>query len=216
MQRKKIEVDKPIKDLETKEQRFCSCVFLANADRYRIRPGMSKFEYCKNLFYPRNAKLPPMMCWYTEEYLNSLYDKVLLKFAINRRIKISPETKRLLIQDIIRFFRIVEEHYRNKDMMARREMEAQESEIEEPREKKARETIAEEAEETEAEETEAEETEAEETEAEETKARKTRTRGTRTRGTRTRGTRTRGTRAQETKQSVEEEQAYESELEERS
>jgi hypothetical protein len=199
MQRKKIEVDKPIKDLETKEERFCSCVFLANADRYRIRPGMSKFEYCKNLFYPRNAKLPPMMCWYTEEYLNSLYDKVLLKFAINRRIKISPETKRLLIQDIIRFFRIVEEHYRNKDMMARREMEAQESEIEEPREKKARETIAEEAEEIEAE------------EAEETEARKTRTRVTRTRGTRTRGT-----RAQETKQSVEEEEAYESELEERS
>jgi hypothetical protein len=144
MERVKIEVNNPLSQIRTEDERFCSCLFFAYSGRYKMRRGMTPYRYCKNLVY-RNKEVPPMICSYTEKYLNSLYNRTLLRFAVNRKLRLSPETRKALIQDIIRYFKKVEEYYMKKGKSEKEEEGSEE--VEEEGSEEAEEGESEEAEE---------------------------------------------------------------------
>jgi len=119
---REVRLDKPTREFTTNDEKYCSCIFFTNAGRpprpvaYMMRNArMRRRRFnisaaCKSYSY-RGDPNPPVSvrCIYSEEFLNSLSTLTLIFFIIKKRIRISEETKRMLVKEILDYFRRVQE-----------------------------------------------------------------------------------------------------------
>lgn len=119
---REVTLEKPVKEFTTNDEKYCSCIFFTNAGRpprpvaYMMRNARMRrrrfniVSACKSYAY-RGDPNPPVSirCVYTEDFLSSLSTLTLLFFIVKKRIKISEETKRMLVREILDYFRRVQE-----------------------------------------------------------------------------------------------------------
>jgi hypothetical protein len=133
---REVNLDRPVREFTTNDEKYCSCIFFTNAGKpprsvaYMLRRKSrfgKKFSIasaCKSYSY-RGDPNPPVSvrCIYSEGFLNSLSTFTLIYFIIKKKIKISEETKRMLVKEILEYFKRLQEYIQKM----RREKEEEET-----------------------------------------------------------------------------------------
>lgn len=116
-----VTLDRPVREFTTEDEKYCSCVFFTNAGRpprdvaamkrkaLRFRRSFNVVKACKYSVF-KNSNFPvSFRCIYTEDFLKSLSPLTLMYFIIKKKVKVSEETKNMIVKEIIDYFGRVQE-----------------------------------------------------------------------------------------------------------